>query len=155
MKHLWIPKRYWQFVPNWNAIGLVSLFGVSIYLPSLYSMWTTHRPSSPRRSPSRSRCEPPPPPALAVLNIRVTDLRISYLQGIWVRLQLRLEEEESAQLRHVHVRRRCKLRRSRNMIYALQYGVRASRLTSPFLGRDAGRRRTRWCDASPPCRREG
>ena len=32
MKHLWIPKRYWQFVPNWNAIGLVSLFSVSIYL---------------------------------------------------------------------------------------------------------------------------
>lgn len=23
-KHLWIPKRYWVAVPNWNAVGLVS-----------------------------------------------------------------------------------------------------------------------------------
>lgn len=25
VKHLYIPKRYWIFVPNWNAIGLVSV----------------------------------------------------------------------------------------------------------------------------------
>ena len=24
VKHLWIPKRYWVWVPNWNAVGLVS-----------------------------------------------------------------------------------------------------------------------------------
>ena len=23
-KHLWIPKRYWAWIPNWNAVGLVS-----------------------------------------------------------------------------------------------------------------------------------
>ena len=23
-KHLWIPKKYWVWIPNWNAVGLVS-----------------------------------------------------------------------------------------------------------------------------------
>jgi len=23
-KHLWIPKKYWSYIPNWNAVGLVS-----------------------------------------------------------------------------------------------------------------------------------
>jgi uncharacterized oligopeptide transporter (OPT) family protein len=27
-KHFWIPKKYWPYVPNWNAIGLVSPFSV-------------------------------------------------------------------------------------------------------------------------------
>ena len=21
-KHLWLPKKYWGYVPNWNAVGL-------------------------------------------------------------------------------------------------------------------------------------
>ena len=25
-KHFWIPKKYWPWFPNWNAVGLVSLF---------------------------------------------------------------------------------------------------------------------------------
>ena len=25
-RHFWIPKKYWSYVPNWNAIGLVSPF---------------------------------------------------------------------------------------------------------------------------------
>ena len=28
VKHLWIPKKYWHYVPNWNAVGLVSPFSV-------------------------------------------------------------------------------------------------------------------------------
>lgn len=24
VKHLWIPREYWSYIPNWNAIGLVS-----------------------------------------------------------------------------------------------------------------------------------
>jgi cell shape-determining protein MreD len=24
VKHLWVPKKYWVWVPNWNAVGLVS-----------------------------------------------------------------------------------------------------------------------------------
>lgn len=27
-KHFWIPKKYWSYVPNWNAFGLVSPFPV-------------------------------------------------------------------------------------------------------------------------------
>ena len=27
-KHFWIPKKYWPYVPNWNAVGLVSPFPV-------------------------------------------------------------------------------------------------------------------------------
>lgn len=23
-KHFWIPKKYWSYIPNWNAVGLVS-----------------------------------------------------------------------------------------------------------------------------------
>src|SRR5260370_36247227 len=23
-KHLWVPKKYWVWIPNWNAVGLVS-----------------------------------------------------------------------------------------------------------------------------------
>ena len=26
VKHLWIPKKYWGYIPNWNAVGLVSVF---------------------------------------------------------------------------------------------------------------------------------
>jgi uncharacterized oligopeptide transporter (OPT) family protein len=26
VKHLWIPRKYWVWFPNWNAIGLVSSF---------------------------------------------------------------------------------------------------------------------------------
>ncbi|KAI0676232.1 oligopeptide transporter [Trametes maxima] len=22
VKHLWVPKKYWQYIPNWNAVGL-------------------------------------------------------------------------------------------------------------------------------------
>ena len=28
-KHFWIPKKYWHYIPNWNAIGLVSLFPIN------------------------------------------------------------------------------------------------------------------------------
>lgn len=27
-KHLWIPKKYWSYIPNWNAVGLVSPYSV-------------------------------------------------------------------------------------------------------------------------------
>ena len=28
VKHLWIPKKYWVWIPNWNAVGLVSTHSV-------------------------------------------------------------------------------------------------------------------------------
>ena len=28
-KHFWIPERYWPWLPNWNAIGLVSSFHIN------------------------------------------------------------------------------------------------------------------------------
>ena len=24
VKHLWVPTKYWAWLPNWNAVGLVS-----------------------------------------------------------------------------------------------------------------------------------
>jgi len=34
-KHLWIPKKYWSYVPNWNAVGLVSSFLLIVYSKSV------------------------------------------------------------------------------------------------------------------------
>ena len=51
-KHFWIPKRYWPYVPNWNAVGLVSPFSVDC---SFGTGNTTHcRASSFHRLPSPS-----------------------------------------------------------------------------------------------------
>jgi uncharacterized oligopeptide transporter (OPT) family protein len=27
-KHFWVPEKYWSWLPNWNAIGLVSSFSI-------------------------------------------------------------------------------------------------------------------------------
>ncbi|KAK7676399.1 hypothetical protein QCA50_011467 [Cerrena zonata] len=31
VKHLWIPKKYWQYVPNWNAVGLAFVVPQTFY----------------------------------------------------------------------------------------------------------------------------
>ncbi|KAG8709132.1 hypothetical protein FRC08_018523 [Ceratobasidium sp. 394] len=31
VKHLWIPRKYWSYVPNWNAIGLAFVVPQTYY----------------------------------------------------------------------------------------------------------------------------
>ncbi|KAM5543115.1 hypothetical protein V8D89_002989 [Ganoderma adspersum] len=52
VKHLWIPKRYWHFVPNWNAIGLAFVapqipFSVAMAFGSVFNyVWKKRSPRS-------------------------------------------------------------------------------------------------------------
>lgn len=29
-KHFWVPEKYWAWLPNWNAVGLVSSFSIGV-----------------------------------------------------------------------------------------------------------------------------
>ena len=79
VKHLWIPKKYWIYVPNWNAVGLVRS------RPSrMLSLAETHlfrRAAGLRRSPD------------SILD----------RDGGRIAVQLLLGEAEPGRVRHVHV----------------------------------------------------
>ncbi|KAF9652330.1 OPT superfamily oligopeptide transporter [Thelephora ganbajun] len=51
-KHFWIPKKYWPYIPNWNAVGLgfvvpQSVFAVAMGFGSVFNyIWMKRSPST-------------------------------------------------------------------------------------------------------------
>ncbi|KAI0633640.1 OPT oligopeptide transporter [Trametes polyzona] len=49
-KHLWVPKRYWQYIPNWNAVGLAFVapqipFSIAMAIGSVFNyLWMKRNP---------------------------------------------------------------------------------------------------------------
>ncbi|KAH9940539.1 OPT oligopeptide transporter [Epithele typhae] len=52
IKHLWVPKRYWIYIPNWNAVGLAFVapqipFSFAMAVGSLFNWcWARRNPKS-------------------------------------------------------------------------------------------------------------
>ncbi|KAI0760527.1 oligopeptide transporter [Fomes fomentarius] len=52
VKHLWIPKKYWHWVPNWNAVGLAFVvpqvyYSIAMAAGSLMNyFWAIHNPAT-------------------------------------------------------------------------------------------------------------
>ncbi|KAI4528915.1 OPT oligopeptide transporter protein-domain-containing protein [Schizophyllum commune] len=52
VKHLWIPRRYWQWLPNWNAIGLAfvvpqAYYGIAMFAGATFNwIWKRRNPES-------------------------------------------------------------------------------------------------------------
>ncbi|KAI0066783.1 oligopeptide transporter [Artomyces pyxidatus] len=51
VKHFWIPKKYWHFVPNWNAVGLAFVVP-QVYYAIAMAVGATFNFFWQRRSPS-------------------------------------------------------------------------------------------------------
>ncbi|EIW63154.1 OPT oligopeptide transporter [Trametes versicolor FP-101664 SS1] len=49
-KHLWVPKKYWQYIPNWNAVGLAFVapqipFSIAMAIGSTFNyFWAKRNP---------------------------------------------------------------------------------------------------------------
>jgi uncharacterized oligopeptide transporter (OPT) family protein len=48
VKHFWIPKRYWGYIPNWNAIGLAFVvpnlyYSIAMAAGSTFNWWWLRR----------------------------------------------------------------------------------------------------------------
>ncbi|KAI0674813.1 OPT oligopeptide transporter [Trametes maxima] len=52
VKHLWVPKKYWQYIPNWNAVGLAFVapqipFSIAMAIGSVFNyIWMKRNPAS-------------------------------------------------------------------------------------------------------------
>ncbi|RPD63758.1 OPT oligopeptide transporter [Lentinus tigrinus ALCF2SS1-6] len=51
VKHLWVPKKYWQYIPNWNAVGLAFVapqipFSIAMAFGSVFNyFWARKNPT--------------------------------------------------------------------------------------------------------------
>ena len=51
MKHLWVPKAYWHWVPNWNAVGLAFVvpqvyYSIAMAAGSVFNyVWALRNPA--------------------------------------------------------------------------------------------------------------
>ena len=51
IKHLWVPKKYWIYIPNWNAVGLAFVapqipFSIAMAAGSLFNyFWAKRNPA--------------------------------------------------------------------------------------------------------------
>ncbi|KAH9858652.1 OPT oligopeptide transporter [Lenzites betulinus] len=49
-KHIWVPKKYWQYIPNWNAVGLAFVapqipFSIAMAIGSVFNyVWAKRNP---------------------------------------------------------------------------------------------------------------
>ncbi len=50
IKHLYIPRRYWVYTPNWNAVGLAFVLP-QVYYPLIMAVGATVNWVWQRRSP--------------------------------------------------------------------------------------------------------
>lgn len=52
MKHLWIPRKYWVWIPNWNAVGLAfvvpqTYYSIAMGAGSIFNyIWMKRNPAS-------------------------------------------------------------------------------------------------------------